>query len=259
MPDTWMERLSEYLDGAMDRSEREALEAHLTQCPECPAVLADLKRVRAKARELDETPVPKEIWSRIERSIAPETVRITRPRRGGSSFSLPQLLAACLAVAIVSGGAVFAVLHRQPARVVNPSPAVASAPVTPSPRNEVPAGVPAERTPEPSTVNAMPAARTEAPAVMAEARTETPNEEAISELRKVLARKRDQLDPATIRTLETNLAIIDLAIDQAKRALVADSENTYVKEHLAETMRRKVELLQRATMLASTSESEGSR
>src|SRR6185503_11783524 len=195
MPDTWMERLSEYLDGAMDRSEREALEAHLTDSPECSGVLAELKRVRAKARELSDMPVPKEIWSRIERAIAPGSasdpvpgpVRITRlGGRGGFSFSLPELLAACLAVAIVSGGAVFAVLHHAPARVVSPAPSLASAPVTPSPRTEVPA----ERSPEPSAVNAMPAARTEAPAVMAEARTETPNEEAISELRKVLARKR---------------------------------------------------------------------
>jgi hypothetical protein len=88
---------------------------------------------------------------------------------------------------------------------------------------------------------------------------ESPHEEAIAELRKALARERDRLDPATIRTLESNLAIIDLAIDQAKRALAADPANTYVKEHLADTMRRKVELLQRATMLASASSAEGSR
>jgi hypothetical protein len=45
----------------------------------------------------------------------------------------------------------------------------------------------------------------------------------------------------------------------ARRALVADSANTYVKEHLADTMRRRVELLQRATMLASTSGQEETR
>jgi anti-sigma factor RsiW len=264
MPDIWMERLSEYLDGAMDRSEREALEAHLTECPECSGAIAELRQVRARARELSEMPVPKEIWSRIERAIGgttpvlrePGPVRITRLGGGGGfSFSLPQLLAACLAVAIVSGGATFAVLHHPPARVVNLSPVTARAPeATPAPRNEVPT----ETTAEPSTVNAIQAVRTEQHPE-AHAPAETPHEEAISELRKVLARNRAQLDPATIRTLETNLAIIDLAIDQARRALVADSANTYVKEHLAETMRRKVELLQRATMLASTSESEGSR
>src|SRR5258708_4455915 len=143
MHDTWMERLSEYLDETMDRAEREAIEAHVDECPTCAGVLGDLRKVRAKARQLDDAPAP--------------------------------------------------------------------------------------------------------------------HEEALWELRKARARKRDQLGPATIRTLESNLAIIDLAIDQAKRALVADSANTYVKEHLADTMRRKVELLQRATMLASTSGLEGSR
>jgi hypothetical protein len=89
--------------------------------------------------------------------------------------------------------------------------------------------------------------------------TETPHEEAISELRRALASNRDKLNPTTIRTLEANLAIIDLAIDQARRALAADSANTYVREHLADTMRRRVELLQRATTLASTSSLEGDR
>ena len=99
-----------------------------------------------------------------------------------------------------------------------------------------------------------------APEAVSARRTEaTPHEEAIAELRKALAKERDRLDPATVRTLESNLAIIDLAIDQAKRALAADPANTYVKEHLAETMRRKIELLQRATMLASTTGAEGTR
>ncbi|HYQ89942.1 MAG TPA: hypothetical protein VEU09_09990, partial [Candidatus Binatia bacterium] len=111
----------------------------------------------------------------------------------------------------------------------------------------------------PPSIAAVPAMRTDAGTALASPVSETPHEEAISELRKALSRERDRLDPATIRTLEANLAIIDLAIDQAKRALAADPADSYVKEHLAETMRRKVELLQRATMLASTSTSEGSR
>jgi len=82
----------------------------------------------------------------------------------------------------------------------------------------------------------------------------SPQEVAISELKKALAEGREQLDPATIRALESNLAIIELAIDQAKRALTADPANPYVREHLADTMRRKAELLQRATMLASATD-----
>jgi prophage DNA circulation protein len=159
---------------------------------------------------------------------------------------------------------VFAVLrHHAPA--ARPEP-VATAPRAPEPRSATdgtasrPPEAAQERQTEPApSVEAVPAARTEAGNTLASEAPETPHEEAISELRKALARERDRLDPTTIRTLEANLAIIDLAIDQAKRALAADPADSYVKEHLAETMRRRVELLQRATMLASTSSSEGSR
>src|SRR2546428_11540336 len=129
MQDAWMDRLSEYLDGDMDRSERASLETHLERCAECAAVLEDLKRVRARAHELGAMPVPADLWPRIEAAIAegrigtsPTTpgssvpARVTRlgPARGGrTSFSLPELLAACLAVAIISGGAVYALLRHQ--------------------------------------------------------------------------------------------------------------------------------------------------
>lgn len=281
MHDLWMDRLSEYLDNEMERSERDALEAHLAKCAECPAVLVELRKVRARARDRSESPVPEEIWPRIERAIASGgtkgPARITRlglPARIRSSFSLPEVLAACLAVAIVSGGTVFAVLRHQPARVVTPPARVAqglerrgeaherdeAAERTESlPERSAPATV-AERPSGRSAVEALPAAtRSDEPQISMSPATETPHEEAISELRRALASNRDKLNPATIRTLEANLAIIDLAIDQARRALAADSANTYVREHLAETMRRRVELLQRATMLASTSSLEGDR
>jgi len=279
MQDTWMDRLSEYLDGDMNRSERASIEAHIEKCAECSTVLADLKRVRARALELGAVPVPADLWARIETAIVrggarvssrtpdpsvPLVTRLGHARGGRSSFSLPELLAACLAVAIVSGGAVYALLrHEAPTSKAPITVAKAPEPRTSQrlvpERTASPTQREPEREPAPSSAVFVPAARTDLGAVAAIPTAETPHEEAISDLRKALMSKRNQLDPATIRTLESNLAIIDLAIDQARRALAADSANTYVKEHLAETMRRKVELLQRATLLASTSNSEGAR
>jgi len=267
MQDAWMNRLSEYLDEELDPEERKTFEEHLGVCPECASTLAELRQVRARARDLEDAPPPPSLWTRIEAgilarrtisfpegAIAPErSVESGRGRDRRLSFSIPQLIAACLAVALISGGAVF-MLVRAPK---SPVGSLARAPVSgamdrPGAPRTAPVGE-REATPlvasEP-TSSASPAANT---------LPESPHEEAIAELRKALARERERLDPATIRTLESNLAIIDLAIDQAKRALAADPANTYVKEHLADTMRRKVELLQRATMLASASNTEGSR
>jgi len=264
MQDSWVNRLSEYLDEELDRDECLALEGHLAGCPECASTLAELRQVRVRAHELEDAPPPASLWARVEAGIAarrtvsypkgriaPEGAAESGLGRGPRfSFSVPQLIAACLAVALVSGGAVFGILKAS--------------------RPPAPAG-PLARAPEPGTIDRRgtpPTAPAGAPLVQALPASvgssaagppESPHEEAIAELRKALARERDRLDPATIRTLESNLAIIDLAIDQAKRALAADPANTYVKEHLADTMRRKVELLQRATMLASASASGGSR
>src|SRR5205814_2076477 len=100
------------------RADREALEQHLLGCPECSSAVEELTAVRERARNLAQAPVPEELWSRIESSIAAGRLRSVpahrpedaRDRGGRFSFSLPQLVAACLAVAVLSGGGVFALL-----------------------------------------------------------------------------------------------------------------------------------------------------
>ena len=60
-----------------------------------------------------------------------------------------------------------------------------------------------------------------------------------------------RLDTATVRVLEQNLTLIDRAIAEASRAVAADSANVYLNTHLAETMRRKVDLLRQAVALVA--------
>jgi predicted O-linked N-acetylglucosamine transferase (SPINDLY family) len=73
---------------------------------------------------------------------------------------------------------------------------------------------------------------------------------AVGQLRAALNDNRSQLDSSTVRVLEKNLAIIDSAVAEARHALAQDPNNSYLNHHLAETMRRKVELLRRASSLA---------
>jgi hypothetical protein len=54
-----------------------------------------------------------------------------------------------------------------------------------------------------------------------------------------------------VRVLEQNLRVIDQAIEQARRAVAADSANAYLNSHLAETMRQKLDLLRQAASLVS--------
>src|SRR5438445_400088 len=78
----------------------------------------------------------------------------------------------------------------------------------------------------------------------------------LDELRRVVASALEQgrasgrLDSATVRVLTQSLVTIDSAIVQARRALAADPGSAYLNQHLADTMRRKLELLRRASALA---------
>lgn len=73
----------------------------------------------------------------------------------------------------------------------------------------------------------------------------------VLKLERVLSENRDELDPETVRTIESNLRIIDLASAQARKALDADPANPYLQEHLSKTMQRKIEVLKQATVFAS--------
>ena len=70
----------------------------------------------------------------------------------------------------------------------------------------------------------------------------------IAELGTALRLDGDRLDTATVRVLEENLAIIDRAIAEARTALEQDPASRYLNGHLGRTLRRKVDLLQRAVV-----------
>jgi anti-sigma factor RsiW len=226
--DQWTDRLSEYLDGELSEGERVTLEAHLQSCGECSAILKDLRRVVRRARTLEEGIPRQDLWPAIADRIgatppvSDQIVDLTSRRRAGRrwSFSLPQLAAAGIALMAVSGGTVW--LLRSP-----------SAPAT-SPIVTVPSGTPAVH----ASVNRN-ASRSYAAAV--------------ADLERVLAGGRGQLDSTTVRVIEQNLAAIDRAIAQAQRALDADPANLYLNTHLAETMRRKLDLLRQAAALVPIS------
>jgi anti-sigma factor RsiW len=231
MSDQWMERLSDYLDGELPDGERIALEAHLQGCGECSAVLAELRQVVAQARMLDNEAPRRDFWPGIAQRIgatpaATRTVDLAsrRPAARRWSFSLPQLAAAGIALMAVSGGTVW--LLRSPAQQ-NVAPPVAT----------VPSG-------NSRAINAAANPRGTARESYAAA---------VADLERVLASGRGQLDTTTIRVIEENLAAIDRAIGQAQRALDSDPANLYLNSHLAETMRRKLELLRQAAALVPVS------
>jgi anti-sigma factor RsiW len=228
MSDLWTDRLSEYLDGDLPDGERIALESHLQTCSECSALIGDLRRVIRRARTLKPPAPGRDLWPGIARRIGvgageEESVDLGSRRRGARrwSFSLPQLAAAGIALMVLSGGSVW--LLRSPV------PSVAVRPVVTGPLN--------------------------APAISVSGRRNVSESytAAVADLERVLADGRGQLDSVTVRIIEQNLAAIDRAIAQAQRALDADPANLYLNTHLAQTMRRKLDLLRQAAALVPVS------
>ncbi|HEY6210483.1 MAG TPA: zf-HC2 domain-containing protein [Gemmatimonadales bacterium] len=223
MSDAWTERLSEYIDGILPEGECVALEAHLEACASCRATLDELRRVVARARALDDRPPATDLWPGIATGIglapgAHPIVSLARRRaRRRLAFTVPELAAAAIALAILSGGAAWLVLRGSKA---------------------VPTATTATPAPMPMLVNAS------APGTNARYAA------AVADLERALEQGRGRLDTATVRVIEKNLSIIDRAIREAQSALAADPGNAYLNLHLAEQMRRKLELLRRANALA---------
>jgi hypothetical protein len=106
---------------------------------------------------------------------------------------------------------------------------------------------PAAAAPAPSR----PVAISPAPAVSRPVLAEQKYDAAVAELEQVLQQGRGTLDTTTVHVLERNLALIDRAIADARRALAADPHNAYLNAHLAGTMRRKIDLLRQAAAIVA--------
>jgi len=252
--DRWSDRLSEYLDGEMKPAERQQLEAHLAECAACTVALADLGEVVARARTLEDAPLAEDLWPGIEAQLTPRSSG-ARARAGtivdgrawwGRRFDLglPQLAAAAVLLVTLSAGAVWLAMR---------GPGLPSVPGT------APAGTLASRPAAPRPVPGGPAPEVASPragavidVVPATSGLGNPRyDAAVAELERTLEEGRGRLDPRTLQVVEQNLRIIDRAIEDARRAVSADPGNTWLRSHLAATMKRKVDLLRSATMLAT--------
>ena len=134
------------------------------------------------------------------------------------SFTLPQLVAAGLALMVLSGGTVW--LARQGGSRTDFEP------------------ISAQVEPEPSATPIRPAAV-----------ADVDYDVAVADLQRTIEAGRGRLDPETIRVLETNLQAIDRAIAQCRQALERDPSSVYLNTHLADAQRRKLTLLRRVSAL----------
>lgn len=215
------ERLSAYLDGELGLEARRRVEQHLAACAECRDTLEDLRRLVRRARSLDDRPPERDLWTGIAARLdeAPEAEVVPVAGRRRFSFSVPQLAAAAVVLMALSASAAAYLARRAPYRA-----------------EEVAARLDA---PAPT------------PAILAEAMRSY--DAAISELAAMLEARRPELDSSTVRIVEANLRVIDVAIAQARSALARDPANPYLNRHLQSAYDAKLELLRRVVTLTAAS------
>jgi hypothetical protein len=205
-PDPWRERLSEFIDGELDAADREAVSAHLQTCAACREDLDALGRVVLRARALPASPPKADLWPGVARRIGGEPPVAARRRQ--FAFTLPQLVAAGLALMVLSGGLVWL------ARLGGPDadfPPVAANTAVPSP----------------STGSRI-------------------DDEAAEGFQRMFDTRREAIDEDTARVLDENLQAVDEAVRECRQALDADPQNAGLRAYLWHLQMVKLDLLRRA-------------
>lgn len=232
----WTDKLSDYLDGELPDHEQRAVAAHVAECAECARTLGELRAVVQQAQALTPSAPSAELWNGIATRIA--SAEGARPlvgqfgARRRFTFTWPELVAASIVLVLVSGLTAMRFATNRPgytnAGLQPPDATVGRGDAAASGR-----GVEAGN-----------------PDIVPASFDDSEYDQAVADLQRALQSGRGQLDPVTVKVVEDNLAIIDQALDDARRALAADPANADLSGYLLETRRRKLDLLRHAAALA---------
>jgi len=217
----WFEELlPDYLDGALDGLPADLAAAHLGSCPRCAELVRGLEEVRDRAAELPVLRPSRDLWPEISARIAAPVQSLdshrSRPAPWFGTGALRRYAVAASLVVVTAGVTYVATRLTTPTSV--PVRQVAT---------------------QPTLV---------VPVVHKPSAADTYDQE-ITQLHKIVAERQDQLDPRTVAEIERNLAVIDSAIAESRRALRKDPKSAFLADQLDHALDNKMELLRTAALL----------
>lgn len=247
----WTDLLSGFLDGDLDAATFEALEEHLAGCGACRLVLEELQAVVAGAGALGGIEPPRDLWAGIAatlRAPAPEPESETRV----IAFPSPPEVSGT-GPRPVTGASVGQERRDAPRRVVLSRPQLAAASIALVAISSMATWVAGPGLGVRTAPDARPASVAGGDVSMAavgDVAVAPELAEEVASLERTLAEARAVLDPNTVRVLERNLAVIEGAIEDSRRALEIDPGNAFLAHHLERVYERKREYLREAVRAA---------
>lgn len=203
-------RIDDYVDGELRRSEELLVRDHLESCPSCGHEAAELLELLERVAALPRSAEPaRDLWPSIERRLS---------RRPLATSGMGWWLAAAAAVLL----ALTTVVAFR-GRLEGPSgpPRGASRPLAAAPRT----------------------------ALAEVASAQLSFDDARGRLLAVLQARPDILEPQTMAVVRDNLHVIDRAIQQIQSALEQDPNNVDLAHQLVASYQREISLLERATSM----------
>jgi hypothetical protein len=270
------DRYLDYFEGRLDARTRESMDAHVAACARCQGLVRDIDGIRETAASLPELAPSRDLWKGIEARIQPSVRSIGSPR----PQAIPRTwLAAAAAALIVVSSSVTYVATPKAKDAQKSGNAVATG--TPAKAAELPASEPVSRPAAEGEGSEAPAAPAQSegsgsvgstqsapPVRSAPLRTlrsaslkssasptfesERATASEIARLQVLLRERRSELEPATVRTIEENLAVIDAALDQARAALARDPASAFLNQRLEDTIQKKAALLRTVALMRSS-------
>ena len=215
------DRLDGWVDRTLAEADRREVESHLAGCEACRDEERRLREVLVHASALPRSVTPpRDLWPGIAREI--ERTQAWSWTR----IAAWQPVLAVAATVVVALAAVF---------FGSGGPAPVHTVAIPSPGTE-----PGYRL--------QPAAVTMDPGLMA---MEEDYQDAANALLAALQERRGEIEPETLATVESNLAVIDRALAEVHRALEQDPNRPELGRMLASTHRKRVEVLRQMVKLST--------
>jgi hypothetical protein len=216
----YRDAIQELVDGTLGAIRRAELEQHLASCDACGALLADLRRIRDLAGELEEHAPPDGVWLQVVGRLHQEGRVALPPPPAASRHSRIALLAIAAGLIVAVG-----------ASLVLLAPYFGSG------------GGSLQTSQASGTGNA---AGDEAVQSiedhfrLAEQHMQT----GIAKLEEAAKANESAIDTQTAAMLRKNLEMIDQAIAESRAALKTEPQSTIARDSLFNALRRKVALLQ---------------